>query len=303
MRITRAAMVAVAGLFLVTPEVRSDGWSYLFTEVVVPGATSTNAQGINAGGDIVGGFKDAKSVGHGFVVKDGTATTIDYPGAAYTDARGIGPSGVIVGNYWTPAEVGVQAAIHGYVLARDGTFTDVTSPTHINSIVQRVLPDGTILGCLHDHDQMASMIGFMLTARGYETIDAFASMHNGATPDRRLIVGLYTNGATTPAHQEAYTIDDGQWSAFVVPDSNFTTAWDVNPRGEIVGVYRDAAHNRFHGYVRDGDVYAPLDVPGATATRAFGINAGGDVVGSFVDAIGVTRAFIATPTRDRSHGK
>jgi hypothetical protein len=70
----------------------------------------------------------------------------------------------------------------------------------------------------------------------------------------------------------------------------------VNPRGEIVGVYRDTA-NRLHGFVREGDDYVTLDVPGATTTRAFGINAGGDVVGAFVDATGRTRAYIASRTR------
>ena len=73
----------------------------------------------------------------------------------------------------------------------------------------------------------------MLTAHGFEPIDVFASMHNGATPDRRLIVGLYMNMMMTPMRQEGYVIDDGQFTPFVVPGSNFTTAWDVNPRGGI----------------------------------------------------------------------
>lgn len=79
--------------------------------------------------------------------------------------------------------------------------------------------------------------------------------------------------------------------------ATFTTAWDVNARGEIVGVFRDVATNRFHGYVRDGKQYVSLDVPLATATRAFGINTAGDVVGGFVDSTGRTRAFFASRTR------
>jgi hypothetical protein len=97
---------------------------------------------------------------------------------------------------------------------------------------------------------------------------------------------------------EGYLVDAGQFTPFVVPGSRSTAAWDVNPRGEIVGVYQDAA-NRFHGFVRDGDDYDSLDVPGATATRAFGINAGGDVVGAYVDGTGRTRAFIAIRTRSQ----
>jgi probable HAF family extracellular repeat protein len=292
------ALAAVACALLATSVTHGDERSFTYAEVIVPGATLTNAQGINAGGDIVGWYRDAANVFHGFVAQHGAVTTIDYPGAAYTDLRGIGPSGVLIGNQWAKSEVGVPAAIHGFVLERDGTFRDIVAPDRPNSIAQRILPDGTVLGCIHNQDTMASMVGFMLTAQGYETIDTFASMHNGATPDRRLIVGLRLNMMTTPSRQEGYTLEDGQFVPFVVPGSDFTTAWDVNPRGEIVGVYRDAAApKRIHGYLRDGDQYIPLDVPGATATRAFGINAGGDVVGAFLDAAGVPHAFLATPTR------
>jgi hypothetical protein len=141
---------------------------------------------------------------------------------------------------------------------------------------------------------MDTMRGVAMMPDGTNTeTDAFASMRNGATPYGSLIVGLFTNMMT--GRTEGYVIEDGQFAPFVVPGSNLTTAWDANPRGEIVGVYRDAA-NRFHGFVRDGTNYVTLDVPGATATRAFGINAGGDVVGAFVDAAGKTRAFVATRT-------
>ncbi len=95
---------------------------------------------------------------------------------------------------------------------------------------------------------------------------------------------------------EGYVIEGGQFTPFVVPGSIATSAWDVSPRGEIVGIYLDAA-NRFHGFLRVGDDYLTLDVPGATATRAFGINAGGVIVGSFVDAAARTRAYVAHRTR------
>jgi probable HAF family extracellular repeat protein len=121
-------------------------------------------------------------------------------------------------------------------------------------------------------------------------------MNNGATPDGRRIVGLFTNMMT--GRGEGYVIEDGLFTPFAVPGSASTAAWDVNPRGQIVGVYTDAA-NRVHGFLWDGDAYLTLDVPGATATRAFGINARGQVVGAFVDTAGVTRPFLATPTSAR----
>jgi probable HAF family extracellular repeat protein len=293
MRTAPAALTLGACLVAAMTTVRGDGRSFRYSEIVVPGAVFSNAQGINAGGDIVGFSFDAAGKSHGFVWKQGEVATIDYPGAAGTQARGIGPGGDIVGTYSMPGEPAVN--IHGYLLTTDGVFSQVDFPGHTNTIPQRILGNGTIVGCYHDWDTMETMRGILMRpgADNSET-DAFASMQNGATPDARLLVGFYLD--MMAGRLEGYVIEDGVFTPFVVPGSNLTAAWDVNPRGEIVGVFRDAA-NRTHGYVRDGNEYLAIDYPGATATRAFGINAGGDVVGAYV-AGGVTRAFVASRTRD-----
>ncbi|HUG40426.1 MAG TPA: hypothetical protein VMM12_08070, partial [Longimicrobiales bacterium] len=102
-------------------------------------------------------------------------------------------------------------------------------------------------------------------------------------------VGLHTDMMT--GRGEGYVIEDGVFSSFIVPGSTFTAAWDVNPAGEIVGIYRDATG--FHGFIYTAGEYVTIDVPGAVATRAFGINAGGDVVGNYV-AGGKTYGFLAS---------
>lgn len=291
MRTGLSALTVGACLAATVTAVQADRRSFVYNEIVVPGAVFANGQGLNARGDIVGIYRDAAGRTHGYLWDGGQVTTIDYPGAAYTDARGISAQGDIVGAYRMPGEPAVN--FHGYLLRKDGTFSSADYPGHTNTIPQRILPDGTILGCRHDTDLMTTMRGIMMGRRGNDEIDEFASMHNGATPDSELIVGLFTNMMT--GRGEGYVIENGEFTPFVVPGSNLTAAWDVNPRGEIVGVYRDFA-NRFHGFVRDDDEYVTLDVPGATATRTFGINAGGDVVGAFVDTAGVTRAFLASRT-------
>jgi len=260
--------------------------NFAYTTFDVPGATFTNAQGINPRGDVVG-FADVGGQRHGFLLRDGEFTTIDYPGAAGTDARGISPDGDIVGGYWLPGEPAVN--IHGYRLTKHGEFERVDYPGHTNTIPQRILPDGTILGCRHDENTMNTMHGIVMARSGNWELEQSASMNNGATPSGRLIVGLWTN---MQGVGEGYIFEDGVFTPFLVPGSTFTAAWDVNPTREITGVYRDAG-GRFHGFVRRGDDYATLDVPGATATRAFGINPRGDVVGSYV-AAGRTHAFLAT---------
>lgn len=257
-----------------------------YTTVDVPGASLTSAQGINARGDVTGFYVGADNVVHGFVWSGGVVTSFDVPGAAGTQARGIGPSGEIVGSFWRPGEPGV--ASHGFRRSATGEITTFDYPNHLYTIPQRVLPDGTILGCRHDNDTMGSMVGVTYAREGVSEIDAFASMNNGATPDGRRVVGLYTNMMTNRG--EAYIIDDGVFTSYMVPNSTMTAAWDVNPRGDVAGVYRDASG--FHGFVLSGDAVTTFDFPGATATRVFGINAAGAVVGAYV-AGGKTHGFVA----------
>lgn len=264
--------------------------SFEFTTIEVPGASFTVATGINARGDIVGTYVDANGRAHGYMLRGEGFTTIDYPGAAVTEARGIGPGGDIVGTYRLPGEPLVN--VHGFLLTKHGEFVAVDYPGHINTIAQRILPDGTILGCLHDNDTMASMKGVVMRRGENEEMVAFASMTNGGTPDGKRRVGLYTN--TALGRQEGFLIDRDVFTPIVVTGSVFTAAWDMNPAGEIVGVYRDAIG--IHGFLRIGESDTTIDVPGATITRTFGINARGDIVGPYV-AGGVTRGYVGRRVR------
>ncbi|MCR4339188.1 MAG: hypothetical protein NUW01_04780, partial [Gemmatimonadaceae bacterium] len=232
------------------------------------------ASGINDRGEIVGSYDDSAGT-HGFHLRNGEFATIDFPGATFTMAFGIGPSGAVVGAYRREGEAAVN--YHGFLRTSDGRFERVDAPPYKNTIAQRILPDGTVLGCRHADDFGASMRGAVLTPQKYSETAAFGSMHNGATPDLRRVVGLYN---FAPGDRSAaYTIDDGRFIPLVVPGSTATSAWDVNPAGVTVGTYRDSAG--VHGFVLTHAGFVPLNAPGAMTTRALGINSNGAVVGSF----------------------
>ena len=264
--------------------------SYEWTTIDIPNARSTSVQGINAGGDVSGFYVDLQGRTHGFVWSDGAVTSIEYPGADNTDARGIGPDGTVVGTHWNIGEEAV--AFHGFERTPDGVFSPVHFPGHLYEIPQRILPDGTILGCRHDHDLMATMRGIVITRSNSIEIDTFASMNNGATPDGRRTIGLYTN--MMAKRNEAYLIEDGEFTPLLFPGSTSTSGWDVNARGDIVGVYVNAAGA--HGWIRANGAFTSIDVPGATATRVFGVNARGDVVGTYA-AAGKTHGFLGRRSR------
>ena len=74
-----------------------------FTLIDYPGASNTQAWGINSRGDIVGYYVGADNNNHGFLLNGGHYTTIDYPGAAVTLVNGINPQGDVVGEFGATA--------------------------------------------------------------------------------------------------------------------------------------------------------------------------------------------------------
>ena len=280
--------VTFVGVLMVISLSRVAGQAALvFSPIDFPGAVLTNAQGINAGGEVVGFYSDTAGKTHGFVTSGGEYRSVDYPGAKSTQLRGIGPSGDVVGAYQRQDESGA-VPIHGFLLTRHGDFYPIDFPGHQNTIAQRILPNGTILGCYHDTDTMGTMHGMAVSRRGFDAIPDATTMHNGATPDGDLIVGLFTDMMDNRG--KGYLFDGRRFTPFEVPGASFTAAWDINPGRVVVGVYRDGAG--FHGFTYDGQSFGRVDVPGATATRVFGINAGGDLVGAFVDGSGRTHGFL-----------
>lgn len=262
----------------------------VYQPVDVPGATLTNAQGINPRGDIVG-FYVASGVTHGFLLRDGVVTTIDYPGAAYSDARGINASGDIVGTYRMRGEPPVN--MHGYLLTRHGDFRPIDVPGHTNAIAQRITASGLVVGCRHDGDTMGTMRGVAIDPENpavFEEIDALGSMTNGAARDGQLLAGLYTDMELNRGR--GFIVSGGAFIPFDVPGSSFTAAWDINARGDVAGIYRNGA--AVHGFLWSALQFHAIDYPGASATRVFGLNARGDMVGTYVDAGGRVHGFLAT---------
>jgi hypothetical protein len=335
---TTITFALICGLLLFTTQAAAQ--SFKFSAIDVPCAACpggiarvTTAQGINPAGDVVGGYRDAVGVAHGFVLSGGQFTSIEVPGTIAgvggilpTTAKGINPSGSIVGDYTTPVNTsappnspaycpatGSVACIKGFLYS-GGKFSTVLVPDHPGAIPQRITPDGDIYGCLHDFDLMGSMSGFgrnrfgyfSLLANGSELADSSmsvpASMNNGATPDGHTIVGLWTDMMT--GHSHGYVVQDGNFQSYDVPSSLGTNIWDINPSGAFVGVYTDSS-KKLHGFLQlpDGSAPITLDVPSAApfnavSTVAFGINPGGAIVGQYTDTSGHTHGFLAVPTGD-----
>ena len=87
----------------------SPGLSGSYTPINFPGALATHATDINANGVIIGWYVDSANLTHGFVLMDGSFSTIDFPGApaGTTLAYGLDDTGQIVGQYTDPLGGGI----------------------------------------------------------------------------------------------------------------------------------------------------------------------------------------------------
>lgn len=263
-----------------------------FITIDPPGTGFTIAFGVNDRGKVVGTFYDATG-GHGFLRnEDGRFSTIDDPLAQTvngfgTEARGINANGVIVGDYCAAAPCDGVSVIKGYVLTPDtenrydrDDFKTLQTPGHVNSYLQRINSERDIVGCEHDTDTMMTMHGILREDGKVKRFPTPASMNNGIN-DRGEIVGYYTDLTTGAAH--GYLLQKGVATLIDFPGALNTSAWDINNRGQVVGIYQ-AQDKSVHGYLWQKGKFTRVDIPGALETRVFGINSEGDMVGVYVDA-------------------
>src|SRR5258708_19596396 len=133
-------VLALSFLLGATSSLLADGPT--FTAIDFPGATSTQAWGINLSGDIIGFYVSADKATHGFLKSRGEFSSIDFPGASYTEANGISPRGDIIGDY--AATLTGSGPHHGFVLSREGVFTPFDYPRPTPPITPALNPPSHI---------------------------------------------------------------------------------------------------------------------------------------------------------------
>ena len=209
----------------------------------------------------------------------------------------------------TPGQPG--GGVHGYLL-RQGVFTPVDYPGHLNTITQRITNSGQIVGCYHDTDTMGTMHGMILSDGKFSEQSTPASMNYGALPDGSVTIGQYTDMMTGVTR--SFISSAGAFASFDYPFSIATQVIDMSPSGEVTGIYIDTA-KVFHGFVLNlADLVArfganpqagmagsfdfvSIEYPGAAATIVRGINSQGDVVGSYFGTSGKNHGFLLSRPR------
>jgi hypothetical protein len=246
-----------------------------FTTLDFPGATLTYGEGINDSGQIVGAYRDANGIYHGFVLSGGTYTTIDAPGSTLTNAYGINNSGEIEGFYND-----ANGKQHGFVL-NGGSYTTIDFPGAQYTDGVGINGPGQIVGGYGDASGIEH--GFLLSGGTYSTIDApgYSQTELRGINDGGQIVGLGYDSAA--GYKNGFLLSGGSFIFEAFPGALYTYTLGINNPGQIVGEYLDTGY-QWHGFLLGGGKYTTVDPPGSTSTGAVDINNVGQIVGSFVDA-------------------
>jgi uncharacterized membrane protein len=229
-----------------------------------------------------------------------TFTEFDAPGAGTGSGQGtlayqINSSSEVVGYY-----IDSQYNDHGFVRARDGTFTtfDVkgtsTWPAEIN--------DHGMIGGAYDVllKQRDIFNGFLRTARGkIEVVDPPRNRW-GASID-----GINLGGTSAGSYADANGVhgfvrsEDSRLTEFDAPGATDTDARAINDGGTIVGSYWDGDQHGVveHGFLRAADgTFTEFDAPDASGgTTATAINREGWVVGQYDDANTDSHGYLRHP--------
>jgi uncharacterized membrane protein len=289
--------------------------SFTFTSIDLPGATVSQAFGINPQRDIVGRCV-IDGVAHSYLLSNGTVNSVDidppYGIPGTSAAWGINPAGDIVGLYADYGTIvgGDVFRTRSYLRDASGSFTRIDFPGAENTFAIKISPTGQVVGCYHQQDKDfavsggGTMHGYVYQNGSYESLPVTGTMHNGITRDGRIIVGVWW---PTPTEFHAYKVENGVYALLDLPSyAVLSDARDVNSSGEIVGYFIDSS-NKNHGFLLNKHGFSTIDFPGANVvfTRALGINPEGDVVGVYFTANGQIlqiHGFVATrhpgrPTR------
>jgi len=265
------------------------GHEYQFKSLDVPGSVTTQVNGLNDHGDVVGYFVDAQGATHGFIWKGGFST-IDVPDAAVTKATGINDSGQISGIYSDAG--GIQ---HGFLLAH-GQFTQLSFPSAVDTGALGLNNRGDIVGGFDFGDQNTEIA--FLSHKGDFTsfedpIAPASSTEANAINDLGQIVGVYVdaNGTVHP-----YLLIAGRFSTIDFPGATAGgEAEGINNRGQIAGRYFGGPAGN-QGFILSNSRFTTVSFPSAAVSAVRKINNNGVIIGIYRQRAGQpAHGFIALP--------
>ena len=273
---------------------------YTYSNIDDPlGVNGTLPSGVD-GNNIVGSYRDAQGIWHGFLYDGSTYTTLNHPLAAYgTNANAISGS-KIAGNYTNF----VGERVHGFLLSGT-TWTTLDDPLAVEGTYAYGISGTNIVGGYYDG--LGGHHGFLLSGTTYTTIDDPSGVNHS--------VALGVSGSNIVG---AYLYQGAHYNGFIMSGTGYTTLIDPPAANKsycdsysnaisgsnIVGYYYNQHESVGVGYLLSGTVYSPVNVPqAASLTAPSGISSDGRIVGFYLNAKGVSHGFLATPVAALDEGQ
>jgi uncharacterized membrane protein len=226
-----------------------DGQFLPLAPTTVLGTNYSEAFKINDRGDVVGYFLGDDGFFHGFLLRKGVLTILDFPGASDTYAYGINESGTVAGSWDLLDSNGNLLAGHGYIW-NNGNFSDVGFPGSADTSVTGINARGDFVGVWDEGSTSPIAHGFVFSKGRFISFDV---PFPGATWTQGNdinavghIVGSY-GFASGPIH--AFLAVGATFTTIEYPGGAQTTVWGINSAGQIVGTYRDYLGGPVHGYL------------------------------------------------------
>jgi uncharacterized membrane protein len=221
----------------------------VYTQIDVPGASSTIVNGISAPGQLAGTYNVQTVSPHAYFWSEGVFTALDPPGSIRSQGGFLNAQGQVVGTYRTSDD----NKRHGFIWSK-GIFTTFNVPKDhpvLGTVALGINDPGQIVG---DYVDMAgNRHGFLLRQGVYTTLDvsdAILTVAQGIN-NAGVIVGLYLDA---DGNEHGFVFSRGVYTFPIdVPNSTGTAVFSINAQGEIVGSYDDinpvTLDSVTHGYV------------------------------------------------------
>jgi hypothetical protein len=265
-----------------------------FHVISVPGAKSTQADGVNHKGLVVGCYQNRTGPWRGFVDRRGRFTRLSDPeaGAGAQVAacpQAVNNHGVIVGDYITRAGVG-----YGFVYVA-GRFTTIRAPgaghaKNQGTSANAINDAGTIAGEFTDAHNVSH--GFVLAKGKFTVLNDPLGLHRQWTfatgiTDTGMVVGSYYDSRSA---EHGFSLRNGRYITI-----NHPGAYQRYPGGTFIGQISlktglmignytpKSAPRTLDAFTLQHGRFHALSDPAATGgTYPSGANDSGDVVGLYV---------------------
>lgn len=250
-----------------------------FTDLGTLGGPYSQANAINASGQVAGFSKTASGDAHAFLYSDGILTDLGTLGGTQSFAYGINKSGRVVGSF----ELASGGQRHAFLYS-GGVMTDLgVLPGYAGSQAAAINADGQVVGTstaadLLDHaflysdgsmNDLGTLIGPAGNSSAYGINDSGQVVGSSQTTGNPPHASLFWNGVVS---------DLGTLPGFTASSANA-----INGGGQIVGfsfsITQDPGVGIAHAFLYSGGVTTDLGTLSGSFSSATGINESGQVVG------------------------